>query len=305
MKRHEWWRKEYRSRPYLEHASNAELNRRHEDIAANHVGLTADGRIGVLPPEEGGAYWGRLYTHVLEEMRDRRMRPDHRRVENSHLPEGADRVAAAALREVEVPDTPYLVKYGHVRHLQPLLDNGEVRVAPATCFADSGLNPAKHDEELRVSTVALPDEFEISLPDGSMLDPVGNVDITWSASTNYYVWCLSSVLDPRLFRQFGYDASLLIPDPRVFLERVLEGLSRELPDYTVLVAPVTYVDPMNPPEGEPNVYVSKPFRYAYQKEVRVIAVPPEDREHLNPVHLELGPLQEGAELIEVPRAGDG
>lgn len=299
------WREEYRSRPYLEHVSNPVLNQRHDDLAANAVGLTSDGRIGALPPEEGEAYWLRLYTHVLEEMGDRRMRPDHRRVKSSHLPVRADRVAAATVRGGKVTGSPYLVKYGHARHLHPLLESGELRIAPATDFADPGLNPAKKDEELRVGTVALPDDLEISLPGGSTLDPVGNVNITWSASTNYYVWCLTSVLDPRLFRQFGYDACLLIPDPGTFLERVLEGLSCELPGYTVLATPVTYIDPMNPPEGEPNVYVSKHFRYAYQKEVRVIAVPPEDLEHLDPVHLDLGPLQDGAELVEVYRSGDG
>lgn len=305
MKRHEMWREEYGSRPYLQHLSDAELNRRHDDVAANYVELKSDGRIGVVPPDEGGSYWGRLYTHVLEEMGNRGMRPNHGRVKDSHLPEGADRVAAAGLREVEVPDETYLVKYGQARYLRPLLDNGELRIAPATDFADPSLNPAKHDEELQVNAVALPDELEITLPDGSALQPVGNVNITWSASTNYYVWCLSSVLDPRLFRQFGYDACLLIPDPQAFLDRVTGGLSGELPTYSVFAAPVIYIDPMNPPESEPNVYFSKSFRYAYQKEVRVVAVPPEDREDLNPVHLELGRLQEGAELIEVPWAGEG
>lgn len=305
MKRHEMWREEYRSRPYLQHLSDAKLNCRHDDVAANYVGLASDGRIGVLPPDAGGDYWGRLYTHVLEEMGNRGMRPDHTRVEDSHLPEGADQVAAARLREVEVPDEPYLVKYGQTRHLRPLLDNGKLRIAPATDFADPSLNPAKQDEELRINTVALPDELEITLPDGSALQPVGNVNITWSASTNYYVWCLSSVLNPRLFRQFEYNACLLIPDPHAFLERVTEGLSGELPTYSVLAAPVIYIDPMNPPEDEPNVYFSKSFRYAYQKEVRVVAVPPEDREDLDPVHLELGRLQERAELIEVARNGEG
>lgn len=295
------WREEYHSRPYLEHLSDSKLNRRHDDIAANMVNLTSEGRIGALTQHDDRDYWGRLYTYVLEEMGARRLRPNHRRVEDSDLLRGGDPVAAARLREVEVPESPYLVQYSHTRYLRPLLDSGKLQVAPASCFADPSLNPAKRDEELRVEAVALPDELEIGLPDGSTLEPVGNVEITWSASTNYYVWCLTSVLNPRLFRQFGYDACLLIPDPRALLERVMEGLFRELPSYEVLTAPVTYVDPMNPPEGEPKVYLSKSFRYAYQKEVHVIAVPRDDREYLDPVKLEVGPLQDGAELIEVTR----
>lgn len=303
-----WW-EEYRERPYLEHFDYDELNRRFDYLVANALQRTAsDGRIGASMQEE----WLRRLTHAKAELNARGLLPNHGRVgEDSQIPDGADPAAADAISGVELPDDePYLVKYGEARYVRPVAERGEIRVSPATRMDDPSLNPAQRDEELHLRTTAHPDEVRIRTADGETIEPVGNVDFTRSATTDFYVWSLSSVLDVRLFRAFGGDdgdeddACLLIRDPETFLRRLRSGLRDELPGWEIREGWVEYVDPTHPPEEEPTVYFAKHFRHAYEREVRVIAVPPEDVDRLDEyVCLELGPCDDVGEVVEVPRDG--
>lgn len=304
-----WW-EEYRERPYLEHFDYDKLNRRFDCLIANTLQLTpSDGRIGASTQVE----WLRRLTHAKAELNARGLLPDHGRVgDDSQVPDGADPAAAEAISGVELPDdAPYLVKYGESRYVRPVTERGEIRVSPASDFEDDpSFNPAQRDEELRLRTTAHPDEVRIRTADGETIEPVGNVDFARSSTTDFYVWSLSSVLDVRLFRAFGgndedeNDACFLIRDPDTFVRRFCAGLQDELPGWQILVGSVEYVDPAYPPEEEPTVYFAKHFRHAYEREVRVIAVPPEDVDRLDEyVWLELGSCDDLGEVIEVPRGG--
>src|ERR1700686_1468340 len=51
------WRFQYRVRPYLDNASQPELETRLHDIMRNLSTITPEGKIGVTLPEDGGTVW--------------------------------------------------------------------------------------------------------------------------------------------------------------------------------------------------------------------------------------------------------
>ena len=77
MKRHEWWRFEYRKRRYLEHATDEELKQRLQDLMNNVCDFTAEGKLAMKNPNEESE-WIILFTHLLEELelRGESVRPE-------------------------------------------------------------------------------------------------------------------------------------------------------------------------------------------------------------------------------------
>src|SRR5258708_20703851 len=67
IEQHELWRLSYRGRRYLQHSSEDALWERFRDVVANIISLSPSGMIEMLAPEDGGAYWLKIFTHILEE----------------------------------------------------------------------------------------------------------------------------------------------------------------------------------------------------------------------------------------------
>src|SRR5215212_3907504 len=72
IKRHELWRKKYRSDRYLEYLSPEELAVRSRDVINNQTNLTENGKIGIVAMEAWGDYIMQAWTHILEECRIRK-----------------------------------------------------------------------------------------------------------------------------------------------------------------------------------------------------------------------------------------
>ena len=66
----------------------------------------------------------------------------------------------------------------------------------------------------------------------------------------------------------------------------------------VLTCPVFYYDPFNieAPTIVDEIFLSKPFRFAYQHEYRLVVLPTKPQ-NLDAFFIELGPLGDIAELI--------
>jgi len=65
--------------------------------------------------------------------------------------------------------------------------------------------------------------------------------------------------------------------------------------------PVTYIDPFGDYKSEPDVYFSKHFRYGYQKEFRLVWLPPAKTDLLDPVFLEIGSMEDYCHLITLEK----
>lgn len=131
------------------------------------------------------------------------------------------------------------------------------------------------------------------------LDSAGNHQYTIKSKTDYYVYCLSSSWSPRLFGDFEKDSCLIIKNPSIFEERMVRALSRELPDWQGLGTKVTYIDPLNCSKDGIEIFYSKHFKFAYQKEYRIAWYPSEPIEKLKPFFIYLGNMEDICELIKL------
>jgi hypothetical protein len=197
-----------------------------------------------------------------------------------------------------------LVKYGKAKHLRAAFEKGVIRIAPAASMDDPSLNPAIRDRELEAYVQPPPSEMTLHAYDGKtgkpkgVFNPIGNV-IRRASRTNYYVYCLSGALAPRLFIDFGYDSCLIFREPAAFVGNLLQAVEAKLPKWTGAGMPVKYYDPLNSRLEDLDVFSQKHFRFAYQKEYRIIWLPPREANGLQPVIVELGSLEGRCEFIDL------
>jgi hypothetical protein len=303
------WRQQYRSRRYMQHLGHEEVRQRARDVFLNLIVITEEAKIGLPPINPESTYWMELWTHVLEEF-VLRFGPYPQGFEDGFIREGAIPLpsdpraekAAAIVSRRAATQGAYVVKYGQLKYLREAYEVGRLRIAPASTYADPSLNPAIRDNELELDIQPPPAEWRLEVFDpktgarkGAITPTRGR--ITTGSRSNYYVYCLSSLFAPRLFLDFNADACLLITRPHEFLDTIVTQCERRLPGFTGLAKAIRYIDPLNTTVGDVDVFLCKHFRFAYQKEVRCVWLPPDVRDELQPVFLELGPLSSIAELI--------
>lgn len=305
------WRMQYRSRRYMEHLSEEELEQRVRDVVLNQMVLTEENKIGLPPIEKYGEYWMVMWTHLLEEFS----------IRYGPYPAGFDRgfikdlktpdprlplapKACEAVKRLQISPNKFVFKYNNRKWLEQTYKKGIIRISPATFYKDPSLNPAVHDEELELYIQPHPSEIKLEVIDhktGKSKGFIKPVDskITRQTETNYYVYCLSSVLTPRLFLDFDADACLIIKKPNYFFEKVLDAFEKQNPSWVGISKNVTYLDPLNSLLKQIDVFSCKHFRFSYQKEVRLIWLPPKIVKELDHQYFELGSLEDCCEFIEV------
>lgn len=173
-----------------------------------------------------------------------------------------------------------LVKYGQAEHINEICPKGSIRVCPASSYDDPSLNAAIEDKELR-RYIQPTTELKFEVIDEATgqvngeLPAIGN-RLELGSGTDYYACCFSSVLEEGLFVDFDYDACLVIQNPSVFLRTLYEAFRRLHPDWIFVHGPVCYFDPVNPPYFDDPfaVWRYKHFRYSYQREYRLVWLPP-------------------------------
>ncbi len=309
MKRHELWRLQYRQKRHMEYISQAELEKRLEDVFRNSLILTEEGKIGLRPIPEAGEYWAVMGTHLLEEMSLRGTgMPRGNRLSPEIFPKATwPRVPSAAkmLKGREFEEGCCLFKYGKKKYLKKMHDDGVIRVVPATFYNEASLNSAIKDDERILSVFHHPASVNITHVDRNTgketkIKSTGNVKTTFELSTNYYVYCMSYVFDLRLFDDFQADACVVIHDAKDFLNRIDTSSKKLIRFCKFITDQVRYVDPLNPPEEKDiDLFFCKHFRYSYQKEMRSVWVPEKVVEHLGAVYLEIGPMNTYSEYIEL------
>jgi len=313
MKRHELWRAQYRARRYMAHLSETELRQRTKDIIVNMLFLTEENKIGIHSGVPEGTRWLILWTHALEEFHFRYggypagfedglmddvqiPRPD------SSLAERAARTVTKIKSLLPRPGS-FIVKYGKREHMRRMHDEGLVRVSPASCYNDASLNPAIRDRELEIYIQPPPGEMVIKTKDPKtgvpkQIHPIGNL-ITVKSRIDYYVYCLSTIVVPRLFVDFCADSCIIIREPQRFLKELFEAMTLSFPELNASAGPVEYVDPIHTKIRDVNIFGQKHFRYSYQKEFRAVWLPRDAEPKLSPVILKLVEIKRYSSLIEI------
>lgn len=305
MTRQEYLEKQYRADRYLQHLSLNDLTQRTIDVLANYHVLNDEGKIGLRPINGEGEYWMTLFIHIMAEM-DLRM---------ANFPDGF--LKNAPLVKPTWPEIPkpvqaikgisltgdYLVKYGEQRYLQPMLEKGILRIAPASSYSDPSLNLARKDTELEVSILLDPAETTVELINEETLESerpievIGNLTASMNYTSDYYVYCLAMKYNARLFDDFEANSCLIIHQPIKFVERLYKEVSNKLPGWTGRATGVTYYDPLRIDRMPSSVFFQKHFRYAYQREYRIVLLPPKPIKQSEPFFLELGSFEEFCDLV--------
>jgi hypothetical protein len=308
VQRHEVWQLGYRQRRYLEHVTDDDLSERMRDIVCNLTVLTGNGKVGLLAPEDAGAYWMELFSHVLEEYKLR----------GKNIPAGAMRGAslprptwpqipwaATLLRDAHFDPKHHMVKYGEAKYLR-FGTAGRWRIRSASEFDRAQLAPARRDCELRRTVYGLQNEVEITILDrqtGQPIEktrPIGNMAATQESATDYYVMCLSRSLSLRLFDDFGADSCVIIRDIHEFARRIFLSVGNLVPRWLGSLQDVTYYDPLNPPRDR-DLFFSKHFRYAYQREIRFAWTPPSPEPDLKTQDFDAGPMADICDFLALTR----
>lgn len=305
---------EYRERRYLKDVSDEEILQRARDLIQNLATLTPAGKLGVTSPKGGRSnlmMW-RLFTHILEESQIRTGDPRGLFMKygmkdwtgpKATFPYSP--VSPAVLHAIpESAGNAWLYKFGKRIHIRDLHQRGHLLLRPAMFYDDVSLGPAIADDELSyelASDIFQDDLIHLDPFQRRLSDVFGGVDLKrhrLTSPTSYYIYCMTYVLDIRLFEDFRSDTVLIIKDPALFALRFLNAFGKHLSEWFFDVCMVNYFDPYHPNQHVKTVFRSKHFRYQYQKEIRFAFLPPKPERTLESIELDLGSLTDIATVIE-------
>lgn len=308
MNRHEMIIQEYNKNRYLEHLSRQDLEDRVKDIFVNLLRFNGEGKIIPHAMSDGGGYWMAVFTHALEEMKIRfGAYPagfTSGFIQQAPVPNPALDIAkksASFSKMLDLSNQKIFFKMGQYEHLYDLLHNGVLRVAPASYYSDSSLNPAIRDDELTITTYPSNKAMPIMgyEPPKSEFEGLEVFSIEAKSPTNYYVFCCSAKFNPRLPVDFSANAVLVIRDVLGFSKKLSEAMKIHLPSWVSGLGAVTYIDPLLPRSKKPVALFCKHFKYAYQNEIRFLWLPPSPIMDLSPIFLKMGSLLEYCELYDL------
>lgn len=178
---------------------------------------------------------------------------------------------------------------------------GRLRIQPASYFSNPYHNGAIRDDELSVPlSVALnrndivnlvtnPQDVPINAPDQRF-------DINLEYGNDYWLYCLTTSINPRLFVDFGADACVIIHDQSEFRKRLRKAAAAATNESIIREGAAVYLDPLLPPKEIPYVPLTKPFGYSYQQEYRFCWTP-FSTQPLTHLDVHLGELEDISELV--------
>jgi hypothetical protein len=291
MARSDVWRLQYRRDRYARHLSHTELIRCFHDLLLNLLTVTPNGigfHSGEVSPDEisnASTIWMEKSTHVLEEFK-LRYGPYPAGLQGtvpppSKVPEFASELARKAARRLEALGADpgdIFVKFGKRKYMEILHSYGALRIQPATYFAATAHNEAIKDDELTIeASLDLSREEVIALvsnPQEVPALPRQRVDVKLQLESDYWLYCLSSSLVPRLFIDYDADACVVIRDRTRFTGMLRYASLQKLSGTTMSYSAVEYIDPLLPRSLTVPVAFAKHLRYSYQNEHRFCWFPP-------------------------------
>lgn len=307
--RHEAWRRAYREHRYCQHLSQQELNSRIRDIVLRMLTLTSGAKIGVLDITPEGMRWFELWTHVLEEMA-LRFGPypagfTREILYSEPFPDFAGGLASRAAAKLQhLRGGNVAIKFGKPEHMLALYERGAIRIQAASFYRRPDHNGAIRDDELLLGiSLHLNRDAIIKIVSNPEDVPGGQLsqrmDVTFASTTDYWLYCVTTAVEPRLFVDFEAQACVVIKDLRRFTHTIRQVVATKVGQARFRSGAVTYIDPVLPHSGLIDVWMSKHFRYSHQHEHRFAWLPREPVDILPHLDVELGSLEEYAELISI------
>jgi hypothetical protein len=206
------------------------------------------------------------------------------------------------IHEYNLRSKPYLLKFGEARWLNQALEYGGFRIASASYYDSDQHNHARRDTELQRFFKLKPrgktrgEQFLGSSPLASD-QAAGWASV--ASPTDYLLFSVCSAYASRLFGDFASSACLVVFDPKTFLARLMRTVKQRLPGWHVEFINVSYYDPVRIDPQAIAVPKFKPFRHAYQGEMRLVCLPPTPVAKLQPIEIGIGPLSDCALLVDL------
>lgn len=306
------WRRQYDRRRYARHLSQAELNHRIRDLSLNLFQLNPEGKISLNPitDEPESAIWIEKFVHAMEEMQLRYgpypaglTREIFRSEPFPHFASELSRKAAAKrLAPIGLNRGDVFIKFGKRVYMERLYESGALRIQPASYFKRSEHNSAVRDDELTlIISLALSRDDIIRLvinPQDVPQDaPEQRVDVQLKSPTDYWLYCVTNSVGPRLFVDFNADSCVIIRDRARFSQMLRDTSLQQLSGAAIHDGPAAYVDPLFPPTAKVLVPLAKHFRYTYQDEHRFCWLPSSPVQEVTHLDLQIGSLKEFSDLI--------
>ncbi|MBX9646788.1 MAG: hypothetical protein K2X57_07010 [Xanthobacteraceae bacterium] len=302
-------RRQYGARGYARHLSTQELNKRIRDIVVNITRVTSDAKVGPQQIKDGGGIWFERLIHILEEMQLRHgpypagFSRDIFRKEP--FPNYASELAGKAARKLAslgIKTSDVYIKFGKQAHMEQLLRKGALRVQPASYFSNKDHNGAVRDDELSLQiSLALSRDDIIKIvtnPEDVPPDaPEQRLDASLRSPTDFWLYCVTTATEARLFVDFQVDSCVIIRDQPRFRERLINATLNRFPDTVFHHAPAQYIDPLLPRTTKIFVPLAKYFGYSYQREYRFCWIPKAPVQKLSHADIEIGSLEDFSSLI--------
>ena len=287
----EFWEFQYEIYRYLKNVSNENLINRYKELCRNFEVLTGRER-HIIPVNSflSSWYWYRKEHQTRYELFLRELplpvskpkpRQEFKGLFSSGLPNSGD----------------VLFRYGHIRYMKQIVEEGKIRISPASKYNDGCMLDPRTDDEMNKHCWTLGEHIKIETQDGKQIPIIGDLKRTTSASNNYYTLCFSCDFEPMNFELFGYDSCVVINNPDEFAFRLERGTKSILPRWYFHHNPIEYFDPYEPIKNQYfSATMCKDFSYAYQKEYRFLWDPFKNGNAEDYFEVNLGSLRDICEL---------
>lgn len=303
IRRQELWEGNYRTSRDLDHLSPQALSERIFDCMNNFRARNEQDQLGLLPIQIAEPWWIRI-TEVFHECGLR-----------GYGYPGPINISryGEALKHVFRPmpnmtpylerlrGAPFIMKFGSSDWLPKALSNGKFLLSPASYYERHEHNHARRDIELSRKLLPNPRNRDANafLLNRDLAAPQGKVlgDIEIRETYDYYLFSLTASYNSRLFGDFNADGCLVIFEPKIFLQRLIEALSKKIQGAQFEVGLVKYYDPVRTDPAAIDVPFWKPFSHWYQTELRLVCTLTDPVPTLPRLEFEIGSLRDCASLV--------
>jgi hypothetical protein len=209
--------------------------------------------------------------------------------------------AASALSSRGLVSSQVFIKYGKPEYMTALHKEGRLRIQPASYYRKPTHNGAIRDDErsLQVS-LALSRESILNVVKNPQDVPTSlesqRFDVRFEHPNDFWLYCVSSSTESRLFVDFDATACVIIKDREEFSRRLSAAGVKTFPGTNFQEGRAVYAIRCAPKTARIYLPMSKHFRYAYQEEYRFVWESP-GHDPLSHADLELGSLSDISNLV--------
>jgi len=288
----EFWESYYERNRYLKNIDEKKLVRRYIEVCRNFSVLTSAER-HVIPINSFLSSW---YWYLKEHQTRYEFHMRGLPLPND-LPIPRDPIT-----KPYSPKSPnasdIIFRYGHLKYMKKFVEEGKIRISPACKYINGNDLDPRTDDELNKHRWELGDNTRIATQEGKVIPIIGDLHRIVSTRNNYYTLCLSCDFEPIIFKEFGYDACVIIRYTDEFARRLEEGTKEYFPGWYFHHNPIEYFDPHASIQNQYfSATMSKNFSYAYQMEYRFLWDPCDKGNAKEHIEVNLGPLYDICELF--------